>query len=126
MRVTRIPLLHIDGGRLRAPSYFVLASLLDGPRHGYAVLGAVEALSNGTVQMATGSLYAILDRLHDAGLIDVVREEVVNGRARRYYAITSQGREVVQVEAARLAAAAAVVTDPGRRSSVHSSLARFA
>lgn len=118
--------MNTDGGRLRAPSYFVLASLLDGPRHGYAVLGAVEALSEGAVRLATGSLYAILDRLHDAGFVEVVREEVVNGRARRYYAMTAQGREVVQVEAARLAAAAAVVTDPGRRSSVQSSVARFA
>jgi PadR family transcriptional regulator PadR len=111
---------------LRAPSYFVLASLLDGPHHGYAILGAVEALSEGSVRLATGTLYAILDRLHEAGLIEVVREEVVSGRARRYYAMTSQGREVVQVEAARLAAAAAVVTDPGRRSGIQSSAARFA
>lgn len=103
---------------LRAPSYFVLAALLDGPRHGYVLLGAVEALSGGTVRLATGSLYAVLDRLSAAGLVEVSGEEVVDGRARRYYALTPAGREAVTAEAARLASAAKVVTDPKARARV--------
>ena len=103
---------------LRAPSYFVLAALLDGPRHGYVILGAVEALSEGSVKLATGSLYAVLDRLSDAGLVEVTSEEIVNGRTRRYYALTSAGREAVTVEAGRLASAAKMVTDPKARARV--------
>jgi PadR family transcriptional regulator, regulatory protein PadR len=118
--------MTMEGGKLRAPSYFVLASLLDGPRHGYVILGEVEALSQGTVRLATGTLYAVLDRLNGAGLVEVVNEEIVNGRTRRYYALTTEGRRAVEAEAARMAAAAKVVTDPRKRMAARSSTARFA
>jgi DNA-binding PadR family transcriptional regulator len=95
---------------MRAQTYFILASLLDGPLHGYAVIARAEELSRGQVKLAAGTLYAAIDRLHDAGLITNVREEVVNGRARRYYGLTPSGDEAVRAEAARMVAAAQVVT----------------
>jgi PadR family transcriptional regulator, regulatory protein PadR len=101
--------------QLRAPSYFVLAALLDGALHGYVIIKRVEALSGGAVRLAAGSLYAVLDRLADAGLVEVVNEEIVNGRARRYYALTADGGTALQDEAARLAAAAKVVTNAAAR-----------
>ena len=102
---------------IRPPTYFVLAALKDEPAHGYVLLKSVEELSAGSVRLAAGSLYAVLDRLSVAGLIETVREETVNGRARRYYALTPQGREVLHAEATRMAAAAKVVLDdkPQRR-----------
>jgi DNA-binding PadR family transcriptional regulator len=39
----------------------------------------------------TGTLYAVLDRLREAGLIVVDREEIVESRLRRYYALTDAG-----------------------------------
>ena len=102
---------------MREPTYFILAALQDEPRHGYAIIKQTEALSGGRVKPATGTLYTALDRLTGEGLVHVVREEVVNGRARRYYALTPQGRAALEAEAAHLAAAARVVTDrfaPGR------------
>jgi PadR family transcriptional regulator, regulatory protein PadR len=107
--------MTISGGALRAPSYFVLAALLDGPLHGYVIIKRVDALSQGVVRLAAGSLYAVLDRLSDAGLVEVVGEEIVNGRARRYYALTPEGNDTVRAEAARLAAAAKVVTNQALR-----------
>jgi DNA-binding PadR family transcriptional regulator len=101
--------------QLRSPSYFVLASLLDGELHGYVIIKRVEALSDGAVRLAAGSLYAVLDRLADAELVEVVNEEIVNGRARRYYALTPEGGAALQEEAARLAAAAKVVTNATAR-----------
>lgn len=118
--------MSMGQGRLQAPSYFVLASLLDGPRHGYAILGQVETLSEGTVRLATGTLYAVLDRLRGAELVEVVSEEIVNGRTRRTYALTPAGRDVLHAEAARLASAAKVVTDAATRSAVQASAVRFA
>jgi DNA-binding PadR family transcriptional regulator len=97
--------------RLREPTYFVLAALLDGPLHGYAILGRVEELSSGSVRLAAGTLYAALDRLSESELVEVVNEEVVNGRSRRYYALTPDGEATVRAEAERMAAAAKVVTD---------------
>lgn len=100
---------------MRAPTYFVLAALLDGPLHGYVIIKRVELLSDASVKLAAGSLYAILDRLAEAGHIEVVNEEVINGRARRYYALTDGGRQAVRAEAERLAGAAKVVTSEALR-----------
>jgi PadR family transcriptional regulator, regulatory protein PadR len=74
---------------MREPTYFVLVSLLDGPLHGYAVIQRTGALSGGGVQMATGTLYTAPDRLTAAGYVELVREEIVHGRARRSYGLTS-------------------------------------
>jgi DNA-binding PadR family transcriptional regulator len=70
----------------------------------------VEELSAGRIRLAAGTLYAALDRLASESLIRVVNEEVVNGRARRYYDLTDEGRDAVHAEAARMAAAASLVT----------------
>ena len=48
---------------MREPTYFVLASLLRGPLHGYAIVKRAEQLSDGRVRLATGTLYTALDRL---------------------------------------------------------------
>jgi DNA-binding PadR family transcriptional regulator len=96
---------------MREPTYFTLAALLDGPLHGYAIAKRAELLSGGRVRPAAGTLYAALDRLLDQGLVAVDGEEVVRGRARRYYRITGAGGEAVRGEAERLRQAAAVVAD---------------
>lgn len=95
---------------MREPTYFLLASLLDGPLHGYAIIKRAEEFSRGRVRLAAGTLYAALDRLAGEGLIEAVREETVNGRLRRYYGLTDGGGTAVRAEAERMAEAAAVVT----------------
>ena len=92
-------------------TYFILAALLDGPLHGYAVIKRVREQSGGRVNLAVGTLYGALERMTDDELIEVDREEVVAGRPRRYFRVTDSGRVAVQEEAGRLAAAAAVVTE---------------
>ncbi|WP_344652320.1 PadR family transcriptional regulator [Cryptosporangium japonicum] len=96
---------------MREPTYFILAALQDEPRYGYAIIKRAEALSEGRVTLATGTLYSALDRLTAEGFVRVVREEIVNGRARRYYEVTPDGLAALRVEAAHLANAAKVVTD---------------
>ncbi len=97
------------------PTYFVLASLLDGPLHGYAIMQRTAALSAGRVQLATGTLYTALDRLTAEGHVELVREEIVNGRARRTYGLTSAGADALRAEASRMAEAARLVTNRGHR-----------
>ena len=96
---------------LREPSYFVLAALLGGPLHGYAVIKRVTELSDERVKLAAGSLYSVIDRLLGEGLVTADGEEIVNGRARRYYRLTDEGHCVLTEEADRLARAARVVMD---------------
>ncbi|MFG1607194.1 PadR family transcriptional regulator [Actinoplanes sp. NPDC049265] len=100
---------------MREPTYFILAALQDEPRHGYAIIKRADELSHGRVRLATGTLYTALDRLTTEAYIQVVSEEIVNGRARRYYALTPAGRDALQAEAEHLAAAARVVTRPQPR-----------
>jgi DNA-binding PadR family transcriptional regulator len=76
---------------LRAPAFLVLTSLAAEPRHGYGVVEDVFRISDGTVRLHTGTLYAVLDRLREAGLIEVDREEIVTSRLRRYYRLTGAG-----------------------------------
>lgn len=103
---------------MREPTYYVLASLLDGPLHGYAIIKRSEELSGGRVRLATGTLYTALDRLAAEGHVQLVSEEIINGRARRSYGLTDPGASALQVEAARMAEAARIVTDgtPARAS----------
>jgi len=100
---------------MREPTYFVLASLLDGPLHGYAIIQRTAELSDGRVRLATGTLYTALDRLTAEGYVELVREEIVNGRARRSYGLTRSGAGALRAEATRMAEAALLVTDRGRR-----------
>lgn len=100
---------------MREPTYYLLASLLDGPLHGYAIIKRAAELSGGRVRMATGTLYTALDRLAAEGYVRPVREEIVNGRARRTYGLTESGAAALRAEARRMAEASSLVTVRGRR-----------
>lgn len=84
----------------------LLTALANAPRHGYAVAQEVKAITDGRVVPRTGALYGALDRLLSEGLIQVEREEIVAGRARRVFALAPAGRERLEAEAERLAATA--------------------
>jgi len=88
----------------------VLARLLalgEGPRHGYALMLAVEETSRGAVSLDPGSLYRHLSRLENDGILEEVaappNEESPDPR-RRYYGLTRLGRSVVAAETRRLRA----------------------
>ena len=95
---------------MREPTYFVLATLLAGPLHGYAIIKRTEELSNGRVRLATGTLYTALDRLTAEGYVRLVSEELVAGRVRRSYGLTDAGSAALRAEAQRMAEAARLVT----------------
>jgi PadR family transcriptional regulator len=90
-------------------AFFVLAALADGPRHGYGIVGEVTDLSQGQVTLKIGSLYGVLDRLATDGLIEPDREEAHEGRLRRYYRLTADGRGALAGEAELRAATARIV-----------------
>jgi PadR family transcriptional regulator, regulatory protein PadR len=90
-------------------AFFVLTALADGPRHGYGIVGEVAELSHGRVRLKIGSLYGVLERLTAEGLIEPDREEAHDGRLRRYYRLTPDGRGALAEEAELRAATARVV-----------------
>lgn len=97
------------GQPMREPTFHVLAAMLDGPLHGYGIIRRAHELTDGRVRLAAGTLYTALDRLRDTGLVDIDCEEIVDGRARRYYRLTGAGREALRTEARRMARAAKLV-----------------
>ncbi len=92
------------------PAFFILTALVDGPRHGYGIVGEVSALSEGRVRLRIGTLYGVLDRLVGDGLIERDRDEVEQGRLRRFYRLTDSGRQSLIAEAERQAANARAAT----------------
>ena len=78
-----------------------LHPLAAGPQHGYAIIADIQHISDGEVRLHAGTLYAVLDRLRAAGLIEVDREEVVQSRLRRYYRISESGAQRLAAETAR-------------------------
>ena len=44
----------------RTPSYFALATLVDGPLHGYAIVRRAAELSDGQVRLSTGTLLSLI------------------------------------------------------------------
>jgi DNA-binding PadR family transcriptional regulator len=95
---------------MSTPSYFILAALLDGALHGYGIIKKAADLSGGRVRLAAGTLYGALDRLAAEGLVAAEGQEKVEGRTRRYYRLTDDGRQAVLEEAVRMEQAARVVT----------------
>ena len=102
------------------PSYMALATLLDGPLHGYAIMRRAAELSDGEVRVTTGTLYALLERAIREGLVVAGEPYVENGRERRDYALTPAGRTELEAETHRLERAARTVTRRLRASAVTS------
>ena len=93
---------------LSARDWHVLMALSDQGLHGYGIMKAVEKDSNGKVTAEIGSLYRVLDRLLDEGLIHEVDEPAgapadTRGRPRRYYGLTENGRAALLEDALALA-----------------------
>ena len=104
---------------IREQSYYVLASLLDGPQHGYGIIKETLRLTHGDVRLAPGTLYGAIERLVDAGLLENDREEIVEGRVRRYIKLTEDGRSTLLGEAMRMEMAARLVLDRLVPATVH-------
>ncbi|HYQ64052.1 PadR family transcriptional regulator [Actinophytocola sp.] len=93
----------IDGA-LREPTFLILTALAARPQHGYGILRDVAEISDGRVRLRAGTLYTALDRMGTDGWVAVDREEVVDGRLRRYYRLTDQGAARLAAEVRRLRA----------------------
>src|SRR6185437_12230890 len=86
---------------LREPTFLILTALAGGPQHGYGIMTDVAEISSGRVRLRAGTLYAALDRLTTEQLVELDREEIVDGRLRRYYRLTADGAQVLAAEAER-------------------------
>jgi DNA-binding PadR family transcriptional regulator len=89
---------------MQEATFLILTALAGGSQHGYGIITDVERISDQRVRLRAGTLYTALDRLREDRLVEVDREEIVDGRLRRYYRLTAVGQERLAAEAARLQA----------------------
>ncbi|SBT51685.1 PadR family transcriptional regulator [Micromonospora narathiwatensis] len=87
---------------MREPTFLILTALAARSLHGYGIIQAVDELSAGDVKLGAGTLYGALDRLAEQGLIEVDREEAVDGRLRRYYRLSDHGAVALRAQVERL------------------------
>ena len=94
----------------------VLLPLVDGQQHGYAILKEIAERTDGHVELSTGTLYGIVNRLLADG---VIRESARDStERRRAYALTAFGKRRRAGRGrttARAARAAAPLGTCGRR-----------
>ncbi len=94
---------------LTETTFFILLSMADGPKHGYAIMKDIRTLSEGRMLLGTGTLYGALKRLLEQRWIERVDqhephglETVRDGRPRKAYALPWLGRRILEADVARL------------------------
>lgn len=106
---------------LSEQGFLILLALSSGAMHGYALLGAVERLSDGRISMSTGTLYGAIRRFLESGWIRRSEdpEPETASRDRQAYELTREGRRLLESELSRLeqlakTARATLATVPAR------------
>ncbi len=91
-----------QGQLLKGNLDVLLLKILDlQPAHGYEVIRTLEQRSEGTFDLAEGTVYPALYRLEKQGLLRSERK-AVDGRERRVYTITPEGKAFLTEQVARL------------------------
>jgi DNA-binding PadR family transcriptional regulator len=86
-------------------TFHILLALADERRHGYGIIQDVAFRTAGEIRLNAGTLYRSIQRMLEQGLIVETRERPSpeeDDERRRYYGITSFGREVARAEARRM------------------------
>jgi DNA-binding PadR family transcriptional regulator len=86
---------------LTEPVLLILLSLAEKPRHGYRLMQDIESLSNGRVQLSTGTLYGALRRLLEDLWIDRFAQDDTS-REKQAYKLTPAGRRQLHAELERM------------------------
>jgi len=87
---------------LTEATFLILLSLLPEPKHGYRIMKEVQTLSDGRVNLSTGTLYGALKRLLEQGWVARVDEQSTEDRRRKAYILTRLGRRALDAEVTRL------------------------
>ena len=90
---------------LSLPMFHILLCLGDGERHGYALKREIARRTDGKMKLGPGVLYGAIAKMLELGLIEESDERPdphLDDERRRYYRITTFGKQVAKAEAARM------------------------
>jgi PadR family transcriptional regulator, regulatory protein PadR len=79
-------------------------------QHGYAIMTAIEEMSEEVLRVEEGSLYPALHRMEEAGWIRAEWITKESGRRARIYDITAAGRKQLSVAESRWQAVTSAVS----------------
>lgn len=89
----------MDKGLLGGSTVLMLLSLLqEKDCYGYEIIKEIEQRSNGVFQFKEGTLYPVLHRMESQGLVKSYKATAETGKERKYYQITSKGKEQLAKE----------------------------
>lgn len=77
---------------------FYILLCLRTPNHGYGIIQRVEAMTDGEIRLAPGTMYGSLSKMEKDGVIRFLREE----DKRKIYQITPLGLEILRMECRRI------------------------
>ncbi len=81
-------------------SMLVLKLTAEEDRYGYQMIEALRERSDHTFDLKAGTLYPLLRGLEEKGWVVSYQQEAENGRMRKYYSITVEGRKELDAKAA--------------------------
>ncbi|HET8845447.1 MAG TPA: PadR family transcriptional regulator [Ktedonobacteraceae bacterium] len=96
---------------LSPAAFHILLSLADGERHGYSIMQEIARQTNNQLRIGPTTLYRSIKQLLEHGLISEVTDRPdgeQDDERRRYYRLTTFGRQVASAEARRLEQAVSV------------------
>ena len=76
----------------------ILSILASGESYGYAILQRIEDLSNGELSWDDSTLYPVLHRMENDGLLTSTWRVAETGRRRKYYRLLAEGRKALETE----------------------------
>jgi DNA-binding PadR family transcriptional regulator len=91
---------------LPSAAFHILLSLSGEDLHGYGIMRQIAEQTGGRIRLGPGTLYSSIQSLLEEGLIAEIesREDLKRGdERRRYYRLTTTGRQLARAEAERLA-----------------------
>jgi PadR family transcriptional regulator PadR len=77
--------------------FLIMRVLYEKPMHGYQLLEEIEKTSQGCHKLETGSVYTLLRRMEERGLVKSKWEKVEGGLDRRVYMLTDKGVEALKM-----------------------------
>lgn len=89
--------MKFDKDLMKGSTKMLILNLLStGDMYGYQMVKELEARSDNTFTLKEGTMYPILHTLESDGMVEAYWDESESGRRRKYYQITSSGRNLLE------------------------------